>query len=115
MNLESELFKHQIFTDKCKQSHKYAQSLYAALCNNIFIKDNHKWSCSWRVSGSIVADLAGDSDYLYWYSSGCLSEDNVSEGIVTEEIRNDLLSIGWHVKDKDDYRKQPGVYINNWP
>jgi len=114
-NLELDLFKHPQFADKCKQSYKYAQSLYAALCNNVFLKDNKKWSCSWRVSGSIVADLTGDSDYLDWYSSGCLNGENILEGIVTEEIKQDLLNIGWSVKDNDDDTKRPGIYMNYWP
>ena len=63
------------------------------------------WSCTWRSSGGIVAELRGEGDYLSWYCSGMggLSdyhdsgefEGFVSEGRVTEEIEADLKTLGW--------------------
>ena len=100
----------------------YAQNVYAALCNMRWqpkdvmpiLKDEY-WSCSWRSSGGIVADLRGNNeDYMDYYCSGIGGgislDDNrpegyVAEGEVTDEIRNDLAALGWHPspwpKDKD--------------
>lgn len=92
----------------------YAQHLYAALCNNEFIKNEvlpilreEFWSCSWRYAGELVANLRGEGDYLNWYCSGIpgdwdstiTSKHHVSEGTVTDEIRNDLHILGWIVID----------------
>lgn len=55
-DLEYDLFKTDWIVSKCKNS-KYAQNLYAALCNNRFFKNDEEWTCSWRHSGGIVAEL----------------------------------------------------------
>ena len=90
------------------QNERYAQNLYAAMCNMRWQKSeawpvlkDELWSCTWRSSGGIVADLQGRGDYLTWYCSGITdSEDDhpgyMPEGIVTEEIRTDLATLGWH-------------------
>ena len=80
-NLEADLLKTDWISYKCTVNNVYAQNLYAALCNNIFMKDDQEWSCSWRYSGGIVSDLIKDDtrhdlysnrtgDYLDWYCSG---------------------------------------------
>jgi len=125
-NLEYDLRTNEHIIEKCKQEY-YAQNLYAALCNNEFVKNDvwplltdNRWSCSWRSAGGIVADVRQEGDYIDWYCSGIRS-DNVSEeewnsmstehqnqysyqsskfvneGHVTEEIKNDLLKLGWLV------------------
>lgn len=94
------------------QEDRYAQNLYAAMCNILWqridvfpiLKDEY-WHCSWRSAGGIVADLRQEGDYIDWYCSGIGSglgngdEDGtmgyVSEGTVTEEIEQDLKSLGW--------------------
>ena len=131
-NLESVLATTQWILDKVQSDMVYAQHLYAALCNNDFqrndmwpILKNEIWSCSWRQAGSIVAGLEGQGDYMNWYCSGikldplsqdefdALSEENkahykktssyLSEGVVTDEIREDLFKLGWNVvSDPDD-------------
>jgi hypothetical protein len=107
--------------NKVRNSNSYAQNLYCAFCNmrwcprEMFpalrqdpVKD--LWSASWRGSGGIIAKLRGKGDYMDWYCSGIkggLSYDTkdddeyfekkgyVSEGFVTDEIREDLARIGW--------------------
>jgi hypothetical protein len=72
----------------------YARALYAALCNNEFIKDGEDWSCTWRYAGGIVARLRGlNENYLDFYLSGF--NEGFPEGTITEEIKKDLESLGW--------------------
>lgn len=101
-DLEEDLHRSAYITSKCKND-IYAQHVYAALCNNVFIKDNHQWTCSWRMSGGIVADLRNcGGDYLDWYCSGITDNPALmNEGCVSEEIREDLLSIGWTIEPYD--------------
>ena len=88
---------------------RYAQNLYAAMCNMRWQKTepwpvlkNELWSCTWRSAGGIVAELQGQGDYLTWYCSGIMDPEEqvktgfVSEGVVTEEIQADLAALGWH-------------------
>ena len=112
-NMEYDLLTSDYMADKCKDD-RYAQNLYAALCNNEFIKNDvwpilteQKWGCSWRYAGGIIADIREQGDYLNWYCSGMGSglgngdEDGskgyVGEGYITEEIKDDLLKLGWIV------------------
>jgi hypothetical protein len=124
-NLEYDLRTTDWIVEKAKAKESYAQNIYAALCNNSFQKQElwpilktETWSCSWRYAGGIVADMLEDGDYLDWYCTGIREvyqdpEDTnekqppihrgyVSEGIITEEIREDFLKIGWQVFDKED-------------
>tara|TARA_R110000868_G_scaffold2334_1_gene17385 strand:- start:2879 stop:3271 length:393 start_codon:yes stop_codon:yes gene_type:complete len=109
------------FVAKCKNEH-YAQNVYAALCNNQFIKNDiwpilkeEIWTTSWRGAGGLIADLRGVGDYMDWYCSGIrdtaihsivthLHGDDAdelastTEGTVTPEVRADLLKLGWTVR-----------------
>lgn len=119
-NLESELMSCEWIVEKVKTDEAYAQNLYAALCNNLFVKNEvipilkeDYWHCSWRYAGGIIADIRQSGDYLDWYCSGIIGAtyDNVadealfrkkqyvSEGQVTEEIKNDLLKLGWIINE----------------
>jgi hypothetical protein len=130
-NMEYDLRTSELIIEKCKDK-IYAQHLYASMCNNEFTKNDvwpilsdKRWSCSWRSAGGIVADIRQEGDYIDWYCSGIrnnedLSDDDlkqlsseeqenyleskalVSESVVTDEIRQDLLSIGWLVVDSDN-------------
>ncbi len=117
-DLENDLINSKYIREKCIVD-SYAQNLYAALCNNVFTKNDiipilreETWECSWRYAGGLVARLREEGDYLTWYCSGMggLVDYNldrgeeymkekgyVMEGYVTEEIRNDLLHINWLV------------------
>jgi hypothetical protein len=105
---------------------RYAQNVYAALCNMRWqpeevwpVLTDEYWSCTWRSAGGIVAELRVDSaeDYMDWYCSGIqdfssdeadprfVGSGHVPEGTVTDEIRADFATLGWHPsawpKDKD--------------
>jgi hypothetical protein len=111
-DLEKDLSKTDWIIYKCKNSKKYSQNLYAALCNNRFFKDNQEWTCSWRYSGGLVADLIGEGDYMDWYCSGIGAKPSididgyVGESCVTEEVRNDLLNLGWVIKPYERIPKE---------
>ena len=98
-NLEYDLRTTDWILDKVRGCHYYAQWLYAALCNNDFIKNEpwtilkeETWACSWRYAGGIVANMRESGDYIEWYCSG-------QEGTVTDEVRTDLLRLGWIIKE----------------
>jgi hypothetical protein len=128
-SLEYQLLTTEWILDKVRNSRVYAQNLYAAMCNNEFLelevmpilKEEH-WSCTWRYAGGIIADMRQEGDYIDWYCSGINSWDEVSleefekleedakiayletkkfvgEGHVTDEVREDLLKLGWKVLD----------------
>ena len=124
-NLEYDLRSTDWILEKVRNSNVYAQNLYAAMCNNNFqqaemwqILTDQTWSCSWRHAGGIIADMQQKGDYIDWYCSGIRNNptdselmsmtdaekhmieqcrDYVGEGMVTEEIREDLRKLGWLV------------------
>jgi hypothetical protein len=127
-NMEYDLRSTDWILEKVRNNDNYAQNLYAAMCNNEFIKremwpilKDQRWSCSWRHSGGIIADMQEKGDYIDWYCSGIGNKesgfgldgyeptpdpdgrDYVPESAVTEEIENDLYTLGWLVvKYKDE-------------
>lgn len=129
-NLEYDLRSTDWILEKVRTNTVYAQNLYAALCNNDFqrldtwpILTGETWGCSWRYAGGIIADMQEKGDYIDWYCSGIRNEVTdqaymdmtqeekahyetvrgyVGEGVVTEEIVNDLNRLGWAVLDKQE-------------
>ena len=117
--LDFDICQCQHIVTKTRADASYAQNLYAALCNNEFqerdvwqVLANHRWSCSWRAASAIVADIRGHGNYSDWYCSGSFiwkEEDGhvphgaelfyVPEGMITEEIQQDLAAIGWQAVD----------------
>lgn len=113
LNLEYDLRSTNWILEKVRASETYAQNLYAALCNNEFVKremwpvlKDQRWSCSWRYAGGIIANMREQGDYIDWYCSGIggcidyeeeLSNDRVPESVVTDEIETDLNNLGWMV------------------
>jgi hypothetical protein len=114
-NLEYDLLTTDWILEKVRSSDTYAQNVYASLCNMQWrskkmwpaLKEQN-WSCSWRYAGGIVADMQGKGDYIDWYCSGIYNtydiseekrkenhDDYVSEGTVTDEIRDDFDRLGW--------------------
>lgn len=108
-NLENDLLSSTTILDKCRNSTVYSQNLYAALCNNRFFYGDNEWTCSWRYAGGIIADILQSGDYMDWYCSGIVpnTKGYVGESEVTDEIRLDLIKLGWTVKPYE-----PGVYRN---
>lgn len=121
-NLEYDLRSAKWICDKAKANEFYAQNLYAAMCNQDWQR-NEVWpllkgqtyGCTWRYAGGIVADMVERGDYIDWYCSGIrggdepdvynnvdLPGDFVSEGTVTEEIREDFFKLGWIPVDQVD-------------
>jgi hypothetical protein len=127
-NLEYDLRTTLWILEKVRNSEVYAQNLYAAMCNTDFVKNDvwpilteKKWSCSWRYAGGIIADMRQEGDYIDWYCSGIRGDQKddseytseqleqlkitnqfVGEGYVTDEIRADLLKLGWIVIEDDN-------------
>ena len=117
-DLEQDLLHCDWILVKCKDD-CYAQNLYSAICNMqwlpldvMAILKDQLWSASWRAAGRIVADLRNQAfmqadgvsqieSYMDWYCSGLVSDGSgqrtgyVSEGTVTDQIREDLLKLGW--------------------
>jgi len=130
-NLEFDLRTTDWILEKVRADDIYAQHLYAAICNRDFTKNDvwpilteKKWSCSWRYAGGIVADMRETGDYIDWYCTGIRdlaeihagdyqqltikqqeehlkSRAYVSEGVVTNEIKEDLRKLGWIVLDDE--------------
>jgi hypothetical protein len=115
-NMEYDLLTTEWILDKVRNSESYAQNLYAAMCNNEFIKNevwpilsDDRWSCSWRSAGGIISDMLQEGDYIDWYCSGMGFHDKkgadmkgyVPESLVTDEIRQDLLKLGWIIIEDD--------------
>jgi len=122
-SMEYDLLTTDWILEKVRSNECYAQNLYAAMCNNGFIKmdvipilKNEEWSCSWRYAGGIIADMRQQGDYIDWYCSG-IRNDNyqedlnipcpqnyVGEGCITDEIRTDLQRLGWAVAPDGDWQ-----------
>ena len=119
-DMEEDMYLSEWFRTKVREHKYYSQNLYAALCNNEFQKlevmpilKDQTWSCSWRAAGGVVARINGHGDYLDWYCSGIqdFSSDEadtrfsiggyVPEGVVSDEIRQDLQKLGWIVVNSD--------------
>ena len=122
-NMEYDLLTTDWILEKVRSNDAYAQNLYAAMCNNGFIRleiipvlKGEEWGCSWRYAGGIVADMQQKGDYIDWYCSGIRDvsideEENkawdgrgyVPEGRITDEIRTDLQRLGWAVAPGGDW------------
>lgn len=118
-SMQTDMMEAEWFCNRVRSSKSYAQNLYAAMCNNEFQKQDtwevltdSRWGCSWRAAGGVVATLRNsDEDYMDYYCSGMggfgvgdpdpasYYEENgyVKESEVTDEIREDLLRLGWIV------------------
>lgn len=114
-SMEYDLLTTPWILEKVRNNDAYAQNLYAAMCNNSFIRlevvpilTEKEWSCSWRYAGGVIADMQQKGDYIDWYCSGIRDVDYdeeinkkwdgldyVREGQITSQIRADLKELGW--------------------
>ena len=102
-NMEYDLLTSDWILEKVRADDAYAQNLYAAMCNNDFVKmevipilrqdpDKDYWSASWRYAGGIVADMQQKGDYIDWYCSGIRDigvyppEDQEPEELTEEQL-----------------------------
>ncbi len=76
-NMEYDLLTTDWILEKVRADDAYAQNLYAAMCNNGFIRlevipvlKGEEWGASWRYAGGIIADMQQKGDYIDWYCSG---------------------------------------------
>jgi hypothetical protein len=119
-NMEYDLRITDWILDKVRNNDTYAQNLYAAMCNNDFTKNDvwpilteKTWGCSWRHAGGIIADMQTKGDYINWYCSGIGdglgngdidgTKNYVPEGRITDEIKDDLLKLGWIIAPGGDH------------
>ena len=122
-DLEQDIRTCAWMMQKVRERENYAQNLYAAMCNNVFQRNevwprlkNEYWSCSWRSAGGLIARLRNEGDYMDWYCSGIGGglgngdetgvKGYVPESEVTDEIRQDLFAIGWTVEPYPDHPDQ---------
>jgi hypothetical protein len=115
-NLEHDLRNTEWVVNKAKTNQVYAQNIYAALCNNQFIKldawqllKEEYWTASWRYAGGIVADILDEGDYMDWYCSGMggpvggmAVAGYLPEGVVSDEIEDDFKKLGWKIIPYED-------------
>lgn len=124
-NMEYDLVTTDWILQKVRASDVYAQNLYAAMCNNDFMKremwpilKEQTWGCSWRSAGGIIADMRQEGDYIDWYCSGIRNDQHydpelniaypngyVPESVVTDEIETDLYRLGWLVVKYDETKE----------
>lgn len=120
-SLANAIYSSNWMREKAQDRKSYAQNLYAAMCNRVFVRldvvsilKDQCWHISWRGAGGVVATLIGEGDYMDWYCSGIQGGDfpeaymqpftngYVDEGVVTDEIREDLKKLGWIVLDEEE-------------
>lgn len=112
-NMEWDLVSTEWICDKVRASEVYSQNLYAALCNNDYVKvdledtpenilslledGRRKWSCSWRYAGGIIADMRGGGDYIDWYCSGIRGGMDLDDTTPTDEQRTRMKVLEQYV------------------
>lgn len=129
-SLEYDLLTTDWILEKVRAKDSYAQNLYAAMCNMRFVRkelfpylrqdpDKDLVSYSWRYAGGIIADMRQEGDYIDWYCSGIGGQvadyestetdeqwrartGYVPESVITEEVEEDLLKLGWIPVPRND-------------
>jgi len=98
-NMEYDLLTTDWILEKVRADDAYAQNLYAAICNNGFIKldvipilKQEEWGASWRYAGGIVADMQQKGDYIDWYCSGIRDVGVYAPAKENEELTEEQLA-----------------------
>jgi hypothetical protein len=107
-NMEYDLRSTEWILEKTRGDDVYAQNLYAAMCNNEFVKremwpilKDQRWSCSWRHAGGIVADMRQEGDYIDWYCSGIRNDGYQDDPNDTTEL----------TIEQESFRKKAAAYV----
>jgi hypothetical protein len=107
-NMEYDLRSIAWILEKVRGDEVYAQNLYAAMCNNEFVKremwpilKDQRWSCSWRHAGGIVADMRQEGDYIDWYCSGIRNDGYQDDSNDTTEL----------TIEQEAFRKKIAAYV----
>jgi hypothetical protein len=107
-NMEYDLRSTEWILEKTRGDDVYAQNLYAAMCNNEFVKremwpilKDQRWSCSWRHAGGIVADMRQEGDYIDWYCSGIRNDGYQDDPNDTTEL----------TIEQESFRKKVAAYV----
>jgi hypothetical protein len=107
-NMEYDLRSTEWILEKTRGDDVYAQNLYAAMCNNEFVKremwpilKDQRWSCSWRHAGGIVADMRQEGDYIDWYCSGIRNDGYQDDSNDTTEL----------TIEQEAFRKKIAAYV----
>jgi hypothetical protein len=108
-NMEYDLRSTEWILEKVRGDDVYAQNLYAAMCNNEFVKremwpilKDQRWSCSWRHAGGIVADMQQTGDYIDWYCSGIRNDSYQDDPNDTTEL----------TIEQEAFRKKIAAYVS---
>jgi hypothetical protein len=115
-DLVKDIYQADWLVDKIRQDYIYSQNVYAAMCNNKFLKldvidvlAEYYWTSSWRRNGYIISEIANRNEsYLDYYCSSYVNNDEtidddkhlVGEGYVTDEVRQDFLKLGWTIHEQ---------------
>lgn len=118
LTLKQDLLASELFKQRVKNSRVYSQHVYAALCENVWCRNNvfdilreQGCSYSWIEASAIVSELRDDIDHgvNYYYKSGINPftvgsddllkrvEDNLwmKEGTIDNQVLKDLFELGW--------------------
>jgi hypothetical protein len=88
-NLELSILLNDKVCAKIRECDSYAKDFYGALCNNeLFDNGELTEGYTFREAGELIAYIRKSGSYLDWYCYG-------NEGKVTDEVRQDLLDMGY--------------------
>lgn len=97
-----DLYRNESLCDHVKHDFVFAQNLYAALCNMRWKHEDEQdperlWSCSWRYAGDVIATIREEGNYMDWYCSGSMDNDEgfVNEGVLVPMVIDALKEMGW--------------------
>jgi hypothetical protein len=85
----------QVLSIEMRKDVDRAYDVYRALCNNVWQKDGHSYSFTWRSAGEIVSAIRNRSgcpveDYLDYYMSG-------KEGYIAPWLEDRLNILGYTI------------------